>query len=246
MNFRIFQKGFNYSQDGPGNRLVFHMQGCNMRCPWCSNPEGISAVPHPSCNTAVEMGVDDVVREAVSCRSMYFSGGGVTFTGGEPTLQFAVLAELLPKLKAEEIGTAMETNGTHPRLNELMPFVDHFMMDVKLMNAGRHKQWTGVDNAVILDNIRMVAKSSTPLQVRIPLVHGVNDADDDLDDFVEFFGSLGGADFTVEVLSYHEYGKDKWEKCGMQYTITDGHIPAGVAKAFEKRLTDAGVKVIRT
>ena len=80
---RILQKGFNYSQDGPGNRLVYHLQGCNFKCKWCSNPESMPLFS----DNADDIPNDDVVKEIERSRMMFFDGGGVTFTGGEPTLQ---------------------------------------------------------------------------------------------------------------------------------------------------------------
>ena len=103
---RIFGKGFNFSQDGPGNRLVLHLSGCNMKCPWCSNPEGMSGVG------GTDYTVEEVVREVVSASPMFFSGGGVTFTGGEATSQPDELRKVLSILKQEGINTAIETNGT--------------------------------------------------------------------------------------------------------------------------------------
>ena len=90
MVLKIFQKGFNYSQDGQGNRLVYHLQGCNMKCRWCANPEGMPAggamirekdkSPRLSYE---EHPVDEVYEEILSCKPMIFDGGGVTFSGGE-------------------------------------------------------------------------------------------------------------------------------------------------------------------
>ena len=79
---RIFQKGFHYSQDGPGNRLIYHLQGCNLRCPWCANPEGLLL------DGGTEYTVEELVAEAKRSRMMFFDGGGVTLTGGEVTMQF--------------------------------------------------------------------------------------------------------------------------------------------------------------
>ncbi len=105
---KIFQKGFNYSQDGPGNRLVYHMQGCNFRCKWCSNPESMENV----CKTTVNYSPEEIADEAKRCKMMFFDGGGVTFTGGEPTVQFEELFNTLRILKENEIHTAIETNGS--------------------------------------------------------------------------------------------------------------------------------------
>ncbi|MBO4733445.1 MAG: radical SAM protein, partial [Clostridia bacterium] len=93
---KIYHKGFNFSQDGPGNRLVYHLQGCNLRCMWCSNPESMPA----NAEGAKDYTTKEIVSEALSCRPMFFSGGGVTFTGGEPTFQFDALAEALAALKS--------------------------------------------------------------------------------------------------------------------------------------------------
>ena len=74
---KIFQKGFNFGQDGPGNRSIYHVAGCNMHCLWCSNPEGMKAESEYK-----EYTPDELVHEAIRCKPMFFSGGGVTFTGG--------------------------------------------------------------------------------------------------------------------------------------------------------------------
>ena len=82
MFIRYFQKGFNFSQDGPGNRLVYHLQGCNLRCPWCSNPEGMDFA-----RPAREETPEAVAKAVLSGRPMFFDGGGLTLTGGECTAQ---------------------------------------------------------------------------------------------------------------------------------------------------------------
>ena len=112
---QIFQKGFNFGQDGPGNRLVYHLQGCNMKCIWCSNPEGISV------KGGRNVSVKELFEECCRSRMMFYGGGGVTFTGGEATLQKEELKELLQVLREAQIHTAIETNGTSVHLPELLP-----------------------------------------------------------------------------------------------------------------------------
>lgn len=133
MIIRIFNKGFNFSQDGPGNRLVYHLQGCNLYCPWCSNPEGMDISGGESYK------VEELISEALSCKPMLFSGGGVTLTGGEPTLQFDAVSELLRGLTDNGINTALESNGTHRRLPDLFKFVDHLILDFKHPDDACHK-----------------------------------------------------------------------------------------------------------
>ena len=120
---RIFQKGFNFSQDGPGNRLVYHLQGCNMKCIWCSNPEGMDM-----CG-GKEYSILEIFDEIMSSKMMFFSGGGVTFTGGEATIQYDELLTLMKKLKQASVHTAIETNGTSKKLQELLLYVDYLIMD---------------------------------------------------------------------------------------------------------------------
>ena len=81
MNIHYFQKGFNFSQDGPGNRLVYHLTGCNLRCPWCSNPEGMDAHFADSRSEPVEK----VAQAVLAAKPMFFGGGGLTLTCGEAT-----------------------------------------------------------------------------------------------------------------------------------------------------------------
>lgn len=104
-----FQKGFNYSQDGPGNRLVYHLYGCDMRCPWCANPECFAADTR-----RYEVTVGEIMEEAFRSRPMFFDGGGVTFTGGEATLRFDALSTLFdgtredPTLRGSITGISVE------------------------------------------------------------------------------------------------------------------------------------------
>ena len=120
MELKVFGKGFNYSQDGPGNRLVYHLKGCNMHCPWCSNPEGM----HPEKGDYYTVTAEELLSEAIISKPMFFDDGGVTFTGGEATLQFEALSSLLSKLKEAGISTAIETNGTAKNLPLLFDKLD--------------------------------------------------------------------------------------------------------------------------
>jgi len=240
MELRIFQKGFNYSQDGPGNRLVYHLQGCNMRCPWCANPEGMDLQGGRACT------LEELTDEVKRSRSMFFEGGGVTFTGGEPTMQFDALAQLLKKLKEMGVDTAIETNGTHPRLPELYPLLDHIMMDFKLPFPERHRQHTGVEADTLLKNMALAAQQGKDLLVRIPLIGGYNDSDGDLEEFARILAGLDQTGLRVEVLPYHEYGKNKWEKLGREYRVRDAHITQERYQQFLELLQKHQLKTVRT
>jgi pyruvate formate lyase activating enzyme len=241
MTIEYFQKGFNYGQDGPGNRLVYHLAGCNMRCPWCSNPEGMSQGRAGNRREDVEA----VARAVIAAKPMFFDGGGLTLTGGEATNQFDAVKELLERVKAEGVHTALETNGTNPRLPELSPLADQLIMDFKHPFDQEHLRWTGLSNEAVKENLLRAAEAGVHLLIRIPLIHGVNDQDATLLGFCEYLKQFSGR-ARVEVLRYHEYGRDKWQKLGMDYRMEDAFLPAGRAEALEKMLKAEGLDVVRT
>ncbi len=241
MILKYFQKGFNYSQDGPGNRLVYHLNGCNLHCPWCSNPEGMD--PASKGHT---QSVKMLAETMISARPMYFDGGGVTLTGGECTLQFEPVKALLMRLREAGVDTCIETNATHPRLAELFPYLNTLIADLKHPEPEIHRRWTGAGNSQVIRNLRAAAASELSLQLRVPLIHGVNDDDQALEGFRDLFSDIMRPGMTVEFLRYHEYGREKWDKLGLVYEMKDAFVAQERAALFEKTCTEAGVKVIRT
>lgn len=231
---KIFQKGFNFSQDGPGNRLVYHLSGCNYRCMWCSNPEGMTQ------EYFEEVEVDEIVKECISCSPMFFSGGGVTFTGGEATLQFDALLELLKKLKENNINTALETNGSHKELYKLVPHIDNLIMDFKHFDTNKHKTWIGKGNEEVITNFIFFAEKKIEMLIRIPLINGFNV---EPNGFIDFFKKYDTSKMRFEILTYHEYGKEKWKE---PYLIKDGFVPKKDFQLFEKTFVENGLKIIHT
>lgn len=240
MEIRIFQKGFNYSQDGPGNRLVYHLQGCNMRCPWCANPEGLRLSEGTA--TPVEAILDEIQRS----RSMFFDGGGVTLTGGEPTLQFESVFYLLKQLKAMGINTAMETNGSHVRLFELFPYIDHLMMDYKQPFPSRHLEITGIDGGTVEENLRCACRLHPDVSIRIPFVNGYNASLEEMREFARKLAEITGKKVGIEPLRYHEYGRNKWEKLGLPYQVENGFVAEGQMSQFIDILRQTGLRVVKT
>lgn len=233
---KILQKGFNYSQDGPGNRLVYHLQGCNFKCKWCSNPESMT----PDSKSAKETDDDYIIEEIKRSRMMFFDGGGVTFTGGEPTLQFDSLKKILQAVKSDGINTAIETNGSHSKLCELSGLIDHLIMDIKHPDDEVHKKFVAHSNAQTIKNLEILTSSGRELHLRIPLINGVNT---DPEAFVKLFNSVDMSRSDIEILPYHEYGKCKWTK---EYEITDGFVSDETLKHFTSRLMEEGFKIIKT
>ncbi len=232
----ILQKGFNYSQDGPGNRLVYHLQGCNFRCKWCSNPESMEITNSEAKNYTVDELADEVKRS----RMMFFDGGGVTFTGGECTLQYKELKELLIKLRELGISTAIETNASSPHFAEITEHVDYLIADFKHYDTHMHKKWIGVGNEAVKENIEYIFRSGRQLHIRIPVIKGVND---NPQGFVGYFKKFDTSATVFEFLAYHEFGKDKWDR---EYEITDGFVSDETLEQFRKLFVENGMKVIST
>ena len=232
---KIFFKGFNFSQDGPGNRLVYHLQGCNMKCPWCSNPEGMSF------HGGKEASVEEIVKECISCKPMFFSGGGVTFTGGEATLQHEELTEALTLLKKSEIHTAIETNGTSIHLKEIQENVDYLIMDFKHFDKDAFFSQTGVAITPLLNNFEYLQSIGRQIHIRIPLINHFNASDPA--GFAKYFSKFENKNSLYEFLPYHEYGKTKWKS---EYKITDGFISDNQLADFIKTFKKYGLKVINT
>lgn len=240
MTVSVFQKGFNYAQDGTGNRLVYHLQGCNLACPWCSNPEGMSF------EGGHILTVEEIVEECLRCRPMFFDGGGVTFTGGECTCQFESLKKILSALKQAGISTAIETNGTSPRLPELFPLLDELIMDCKHPDSDRHRRFTGHGNEQIVANLHTALRVHPRILIRMPLIGGFNASEETIRRFASLFVDENTANARFELLLYHEYGKDKWEKCGKLYTMKDAFVTEEDRLNYESILRDRGLQVVRT
>jgi len=289
MRAKIMQKGFNYSQDGPGNRLVYHLQGCNMRCKWCANPESIvgqgvlvvhkeklveSVCPycaiqgqelnraicqdcrelvciHKNQNAGIrfscfEMTTEEIIEEVRESKPLFFDDGGVTFSGGEPTYQFIVLKEILRRLKEENITTAIETNATHERLEELFPYIDTLIMDLKHIDTDMHRKYTGISNKKIKENIGKAMEQHPKVWIRTPLIHGFNTNETYIKEFIAFYKQFNCANVSFEMLQYHEYGREKWEQCGFAYEMHDGTIEKGLKEIFEEAYKVNGLNIIRT
>lgn len=235
MKINIFEKGFNYSQDGPGNRLVYHLSGCNMVCPWCSNPEGMT-------KSGKEYDTSEIISEIRSSMPMFFDGGGVTFTGGECSLQAKAICEIIDALP--EVNFCIESNADTPDFLSVAEKCDTVIVDYKSPIQDRLKLVTGGNLTIIENNIRQIEKTKY-IHIRIPLIHSFNDNEASLYGFTDFFNSLCG-NFDVEILPYHEYGKEKWLRLGREYTVTDGFVKKETIKKFTDKFKENSIKVIKT
>lgn len=233
---KILQKGFNYSQDGPGNRLVYHLQGCNFACKWCSNADSIP-FENPK---AKDCSIEEIFDEIMRSRMMFFDGGGVTFTGGEICVQSEELFELLVMLHKNKVNVAVESNASFSSLRKLAEYIDYLIVDFKHYDEVSHLKWIGASNKSVKDNLEYFFDSGRQIHIRIPVIKGVND---NPNGFIECFKEYNTSAAVFEFLAYHEYGKDKWKG---NYQIKDGFVSSDTIKSFKDVFEKNGLKTIVT
>jgi pyruvate formate lyase activating enzyme len=154
------------------------------------------------------------------------SGGGVTFSGGEPLMQAGFVTEAMRLLAAEGVHTALDTCGfgRWQDLREAAAHANLVLYDIKLMDDARHKAATGVSNDVILENLEALAKIHPAIWIRVPVIPGVNDDDVNLDATAAFLRPLSGIR-QVDLLPYHPTGEAKFARVGMDYSLQDTLSP---------------------
>ncbi len=223
-------------KDGPGLRTSVFLKGCPLRCVWCHNPESQAAAPQKAVTTGEvcgrEMSVVEVMAEVLADRPFYGTEGGVTLTGGEPTMQPDFAVRLAAAAQAVGVRVALDTCGAAPwtTFARLLPSVDLFLYDLKCMDAARHRELTGVGNERILDNLRRLDAAGARLWIRCPLVPGLNDADADLAALRAFIATLRHAE-KVEACPYHALGLEKYAKFGIPVRFARTEEPTAADRA---------------
>lgn len=187
--------------------------------------------------------VEEVARDIPFYRS---SGGGVTFSGGEPLAQPQFLRELLLACRAQGIHTAVDTSGHAPFscFEKLLPLVDLFLYDLKIIDGKRHKSLTGADNRLILGNLRKLSRLRVPLAIRVPLVPGVNDKESDLRALAEFCAALPNR-HPLHILPYHRGHAAKRQRLGLDAVLPASAPPsAGLQEKARSIFRQHGSTVI--
>jgi pyruvate formate lyase activating enzyme len=182
----------------------------------------------------------EVMQEVLRDVPFYGKGGGMTLTGGEPTLQPDMAEALLRLAKAEKISTAIETCG-HTKwaiLERLLPYLDDILYDLKHLDSEIHRAHTGVRNELILANLGRLAAIGAPLTIRVPLIPGFNISVEAIRAIAQFVQILPGKIKGVDVLPYHSLGKAKYATLGRAYPwaevdqLMDEEVNS-VARVFE-------------
>ena len=164
--------------------------------------------------------VENIVKEIDKDRIFYDNtDGGVTLSGGEVMIQdIDFIVELLKKLKTRGYNLAIETCGFAPYKNyeAVLPYVDMFLYDIKIMDAKKHKLYMGKSNEIILENLKNISKLGAKINIRIPTIGGVNDDTSSMTEIINFLKESVNT-FSVNLLPYHSVGSSKYERLGIEY-----------------------------
>lgn len=214
-------------------------------CDNCS--DCVAACPSAALEMAGEWLSVEQVMAAVERDLVYYrnSAGGVTFCGGEPTMQHEFLLACLEACKDLGIHTALDTCGQvkWSVLEEMLPYVSLFLYDIKHMDSARHKEFTGVGNELILENLVRIGERGKPIWVRIPLIPGYNDSEDNLRGVAEFVGPLQTVE-KISLLPYNVVTGAKYRSIGKKYRL-EQVVPYAKdeEKVPAKMLSHLGTKV---
>jgi pyruvate formate lyase activating enzyme len=207
--------------DGPGIRFVVFLQGCPLRCKFCHNPD----------TWDVKGGTDytpkELIGEILKYKSyMDYSGGGVTFTGGEPLLQAQFLLEVCRLLKPHGISVAIDTSGYiwNDTVKELLEYTDLVLLDIKNYDPIVYQEVTGVKLDPTLKLLNYLREHQITVWVRYVLVPGLTDNLSSVEKLSEHLDQYPNV-AKIELLAFHKMGEYKWKELGLNYTLTDTKEP---------------------
>ena len=208
------------SADGPGVRYLVFLNGCNLRCKYCHNPDTWAK------KDVQLLTADEILEKAVRYRNYWGDKGGITVSGGEPLLQMEFMNDLFAKAKKLKINTCIDTAGEpftreepfFGQLEQLMTNTDVLLFDLKHIDPEKHKALTGKTNENILDMARYLSDINKPIWIRHVLVPERSDKDEYLERLHDFIETLDNVE-RVEVLPYHTLGAYKWKELGYDYKL---------------------------
>jgi len=186
------------------------------------------------------------VWDAVRRDRMFYenSGGGVTVSGGEPLLHASFIRELFWLSHQERINTCIETCGMvdQEALLEVIPVSDHFLFDLKHMDSGVHRDYTGQSNEQILQNAALVVNSGADVVFRQPLIPGINDSIGNIEATAGFLKGLGRNAIRLEIMPFHRMGQSKYKALNMQYDMDGlGAVDDERVKTVQKAYIEYGL-----
>ena len=215
--------------DGPGVRFCVFLQGCNMRCQYCHNPETWNK------EVGEEWTPEDLFKKVYRYKNYWGKDGGITVSGGESLLQLEFVTEFFEIAKEKGVHTAIDTSGNPfsmepeylEKFDKLMEVTDLFILDLKEMDDEKHKKLTGCTNQNIIALARYLSDHGKDMWIRHVLVPGLTDDEEGLVALRDFIAELKTVT-RVEILPYHTLGLFKWEKLGINYPLDGVATPTDV------------------
>jgi pyruvate formate lyase activating enzyme len=249
------------THDGPGIRTTVFFKGCPLRCLWCHNPESQSVEMETYTRTCQFDGrlfekeesigrwisMPELMTEIMRDQPfMEESGGGVTLSGGEPLAQAAFVAGFLKELKRNGLHTALDTSGHVPvaALQEVIPYTDLFLYDLKGMHPEKHLRHTGADNRLIIYNLQELLRQKKQVIVRYPVIPGYTDAEDDITGILSLMVESGGILDKIHLLPWHNLGQSKQARYGLKGTkAPEQSCENNTIERISRRFISAGINV---
>lgn len=216
--------------DGPGIRTTVFFKGCPLNCWWCHNPESISS-KLDKVQIVKRIGkkeffdqkvigkyisIDEIISEIEKDRVFYDeSGGGVTFSGGEPLNQADFVSKLAKECKERKIHTTLDTSGyaSNKVMAKVSRYIDLFLFDIKHIDPDQHKKYTGITNKKIFENLHYLSQTGKKIIFRYPVIPFINNSTKQIEQLIKF-----ASKYTNEIhfLPFHKIGSHKYKQLGIQ------------------------------
>lgn len=226
--------------DGPGIRFVVFMQGCPLRCQFCHNPDTWEV------NRGSEYTPEQLTTEIIKYKSyMDFSGGGVTFTGGEPLLQAEFLLEVCKLLKPHKITVAIDTSGYvwNDYVKEILEYTDIVLLDIKNYDPVVYETVTGVSLSPTLNLLDYLREKNITTWIRYVLVPQLTDNLDSVRKLSAHLDQYPNV-IKIELLGFHKMGEYKWKELGLKYQLSDTKEPSKELLLEVKAIFETNGKIV--
>ncbi len=224
--------------DGPGIRTTVFFKGCPLKCMWCHNPESIAFDIEEYDQERILDGkrftykqkigkqftVSELQTEILKDQQFYIqSGGGVTFSGGEPLSQSDFLVEILKVCKKQGLHITIDTTGfcRIEKLEEINRYTDLFLYDIKFVNSDLHFEYTGVHNHLIIKNLDCLLKIKANIIIRVPIIPGINDTPQCVSELKQFIKSRVNQIKELHFLPFHNIGASKYDRFKKGYRLRE-------------------------
>lgn len=253
--------------DGPGIRTTVFLKGCGLHCPWCSNPENISSIPEEYLvddNKGVYgnwYSCEELLSECIKDKTFYYTNGkqeiqydkngknildswpgGVTFSGGEPLLQIDKLQPVIKALKENDVNIAAETSLFVPErlMQPSLDSIDLFYADIKILDKKKAQSVEGGDLELFLKNFDMLCNSNKPIIIRIPVIGGNTDGEDNRKKVKTLLSNYSDAIMKVELIKEHKLAKKKYRSLGRE--ISYSGVSEDIMESYKLEILQLGIE----